>query len=84
MGNHTLAERMYRHDPSVMLYAPLRTAIFVDAEGRTRFAIDDPATVFASFGSSPISEVGTELSRKLADLLDALDVPVRGVLKGRA
>ena len=27
MGNHTIAERMYRHDPSVMLYAPLRTAI---------------------------------------------------------
>jgi hypothetical protein len=75
---------MYRHDPSVMLYAPLRTAIFVDAESRTRFAIDDPGTVFASFASTPISEVGTELSRKLADLLDALDVPVRGVLEGRA
>jgi hypothetical protein len=81
MGNHTLAEQMYRHDPSVMLYAPLRTAIFVDSESRTRFAIDDPGTVFAS---TPISEVGTELSRKLADLLDALDVPVRGVLEGRA
>jgi hypothetical protein len=27
MGNHTIAERMYRHDPGVMLYAPLRTAI---------------------------------------------------------
>jgi hypothetical protein len=84
MGNHTLAEQMYRHDPSVMLYAPLRTAIYVDAESRTRFAIDDPATVFASFASSPISEVGTELSRKLGDLLDALDVPERGVLEGRA
>ena len=22
MGNHTIAERMYRHDPAVMLYAP--------------------------------------------------------------
>ncbi|MCT9108856.1 hypothetical protein N4G69_25095 [Streptomyces mirabilis] len=22
MGNHTIAERMYRHDPSVMLHAP--------------------------------------------------------------
>ncbi len=25
MGNHTIAERMYRHDPAVMLYAPLRS-----------------------------------------------------------
>jgi hypothetical protein len=27
MGNHTIAERMYRHDPAIMLYAPLGTAI---------------------------------------------------------
>jgi len=25
MGNHTIAERMFRHDPAVMLHAPLRT-----------------------------------------------------------
>ena len=27
MGNHTIAERMFRHDPSVMLHAPLRTQL---------------------------------------------------------
>ena len=27
MGNHTIAEQMYRHDPAVMLYVPLRTVI---------------------------------------------------------
>ena len=27
MGNHTIAEKMYRHDPAVGLYVPLRTAI---------------------------------------------------------
>jgi hypothetical protein len=42
---------MYRHDPSVMLYAPLRTAIYVGAADRTRFAGDKPSTVFASFAS---------------------------------
>jgi len=75
MGNHTIAEQMYRHDPSVMLYAPLRTAIYVDAANRTRFAVDQPSTMFASFASPPISQVGIELDRKLAALLDALDVP---------
>jgi hypothetical protein len=25
MGNHTIAERMYRHDPRTMLCTPLRT-----------------------------------------------------------
>jgi hypothetical protein len=80
MGNHTIAEQMYRHDPSVMLYAPLRTAVYVDAADRTRFAVDKPSTVFASFASPPISQAGTELDRKLAALLDALDVPPDGVL----
>jgi Domain of unknown function DUF302 len=80
MGNHTIAEQMYRHDPSVMLYAPLRTAIYVDAANRTRFAVDKPSTVFASFASPPISQVGIELDRKLAALLDALDVPADGTL----
>lgn len=28
MGNHTIAERMYRHHPAVMLYAPLHTMIW--------------------------------------------------------
>jgi hypothetical protein len=79
MGNHTIAEQMFRHDPSVMLYAPLRTAIYVDAAGRTRFAVDEPSTVFNSFASPPISRVGIELNRKLAGLLEALDVPAGGV-----
>ena len=65
---------MYRHDPSVMLYAPLRTAIYVDAANRTRFAIDEPHPVFESFASLPIAQVGIELDRKLAALLEALDV----------
>jgi hypothetical protein len=36
--------------------------------------------VFASFASPPISQVGIELDRKLAALLDALDVPAREAL----
>jgi hypothetical protein len=28
MGNHTIAERMYRYHPAVMLYAPLHTMIW--------------------------------------------------------
>jgi hypothetical protein len=74
MGNHTIAEQMYRHDPSVMLYVPLRTVIYVDDANRTRFAVDRPSTVFASFASRPIFQVGTELDRKLAALIGALDV----------
>ena len=30
MGNHIIAQRMFRYDPRVMLYAPLHTAIWED------------------------------------------------------
>lgn len=76
MGNHTIAERMYRHDPAVMLYAPLRTAIYQDQHGVTRFSIDQPSTRFGSFGLPDIASVGLELDRKVANLLRILDVPV--------
>ncbi|WP_406260454.1 hypothetical protein OH779_02750 [Actinacidiphila glaucinigra] len=28
MGNYAIAERMFRHDPSAMMHAPLRTEIY--------------------------------------------------------
>lgn len=37
MGNNIVVETMYRHDPLVMLYAPLRTAIYKDSAGATHF-----------------------------------------------
>lgn len=76
MGNHTIAERMYRHDPGVMLYAPLRTAIYEDADGTTWFSVDQPSTRFSSFGVPAITEVGFELDHKLAALLEHLGAPV--------
>jgi hypothetical protein len=80
MGNHTIAERMYRHTPEVMLYAPLRTAIFRDHDGVTRFSIDQPSTRFASFDNADIAAVGRELDHKVLNLLRVLDVPTPAAL----
>jgi hypothetical protein len=78
MGNHILAERMYRHQPTVMLYAPLHTMIW-QSPGGTRFTFDRPSDQFDSFGIRQISQVGTEIDTKLAALLEhlGLDVPSR-------
>src|SRR5271155_5445994 len=51
MGNHTIAQRMYRYNPSILLYAPLRTAIFEDADERTWSPSISPAP--ASEASAP-------------------------------
>ncbi len=82
MGNHTIAERMYRHDPAAMLYAPLRTVICAGADGRTQFVIDQPSTAFSSFAIPEITKVGHELDGKLVALLEALGTPVPAVLTG--
>ena len=76
MGNHTIAEKMYRYNPAILLYAPLRTAIVEDADGVTWFTVDQPSTRFSSFDTPQISAVGIELDRKLAELLAVLDAPV--------
>jgi hypothetical protein len=72
MGNHTIAERMFRHDPSVTLHAPLRTVLYVDPDGDTRLAVDQPSLLFASYDKPEIAAVGRELDGLLAGLITSL------------
>ncbi|MBO0816595.1 MAG: hypothetical protein J2P30_15820 [Actinobacteria bacterium] len=53
---------------------PARTASSCDSADRTRLAIDRPSTVYASFADPVITELGPDLDRRLAELLDALGV----------
>jgi hypothetical protein len=76
MGNNVTVETMFRHDPGVMLYAPMRTVIYEDAAGRVHLSVDQPSSRFASFGDPRITEVGLQLDLKLAALLQQLGVPV--------
>ncbi len=74
MGHHAIPEKAYLHDPAVMLYAPLRTLIYIDSADRTRLAVDQPSTVYASFADPVTTELGRNLDRQLAELLDSLGV----------
>jgi len=72
MGNHTIAERMFRHNPSVMLHAPLRTLLYADPDGDTQLAVDQPSPLFASYDSPEIATVGKELDELLVALIELL------------
>jgi len=76
MGNHTIAERMFRRDPTVLMYVPLRTVITSRGNGVTHFSVDRPSSVLSSFGDDGIAAVGVELDHKVAGLLAHLDAPV--------
>jgi hypothetical protein len=86
MGHHAIPEQACLRDPAVMLYAPLGTLIYIDSADRTRLAVDQPSTVYASFGDPVITELGRELDRQLAGLLGSLGVeagPWMGQRAGR-
>jgi hypothetical protein len=71
---------MYRYNPAILLYAPLRTAIVEDADHATWFTFDQPSTRFGSFNTPQITKVGLELDHKLAALLEHLNAPVPAAL----
>src|ERR1700741_2608694 len=72
MGNHTIAERMFRRDPSVMLHAPLRTLLYADLDGDTKPPTDQPSLLFNSYDNPQIADVGHELDGLLAALIRLL------------
>jgi hypothetical protein len=80
MGNHTIAERMFRHEPSVMLHAPLRTLLYADADGDTKLAVDQPSLLFASYDNPDIAALGQELDALLVGAIKLLGGEVPGQL----
>jgi hypothetical protein len=69
MGNHTIAECMFHHDPAVRLHAPLRTLIYADPDGDTKLAVDQPSLLFDSYENPDIERVGYRLDYLLALLI---------------
>jgi hypothetical protein len=76
LGNHVIAESMFRHDPHALLYAPLRVLLFSDTSGDAVFSLDQPSTVFGSLGIDEVTRVGLGLDDKVGALLQFLDVDV--------
>ncbi len=74
LGNHTIAETMFRHDPKALLYAPLRLLIYADADGNAVFSMDQPSAAFGSLGIAEVTKVGESLDRKVANLLRLIGV----------
>jgi uncharacterized protein (DUF302 family) len=80
LGNHAVAERMFRHQVATLLYAPLRVLVHADESGEAVFIIDQPSTVFAGLADDRVTPVGIELDQKVAALLEAAGVPVPAIL----
>ena len=80
MGNHTIMERMFRYEPSVVMYAPLHVAIWSHSDGQAFFTVDKPSDQFRSFANPAVTAVGRELDSKLVHLLRHLHLVIPDVL----
>lgn len=74
LGNHVIAESMFRHDPHALLYAPLRVLVYSDSTGDAVWSMDRPSDAFAGLGHDEITAVGLGLDAKVAALLRAIGV----------
>jgi len=74
VGNHVIAETMFRHDPRALLYAPLRLLVYSGPDGNAVFSMDQPSSAFGSLGIAEVTEVGLSLDRKVANLLRVIGV----------
>jgi uncharacterized protein (DUF302 family) len=74
LGNHVIAETMFRHDPKALLYAPLRVLVYSDPDGNAVFSMDRPGSAFGSLGIAEVTEVGLSLDRKVANLLRVVGI----------
>ncbi len=83
IGNHVIAETMFRHDPKALLYAPLRMLVYSDAQGRAVFTMDQPSAAFGSLGVPEITEVGEGLDKKVLNLLRVAGVNVSAAFDGK-
>jgi uncharacterized protein (DUF302 family) len=84
LGNHVVAERMFRHDPITALYAPLRVVIYSDADDQAIFSLDQPSSVFAALGRAEIAAVGAELDGKVTRLLRVITGRTPAAFPGEA
>ena len=84
MGNHTIAEPMFHHDPATMLHAPLRTLLYADPGGDTKLAVDQPSLLFASYNNPDIETVGYRLDYLLALLISTMGGDVPSALRSEA
>jgi hypothetical protein len=74
IGNHVIAETMFRHDPKALLYAPLRMLVYSDSDGNAVFTMDQPSAAFGSLGIGEVTKVGEGLDRKVVNLLRVIGI----------
>ncbi|MER6437543.1 DUF302 domain-containing protein [Streptomyces sp. NPDC001185] len=69
IGNHVIAESMFRHDPRALLYAPLRVLVHTDEAGDAVFTMHRPSDEMGSLGIPEVTKVGEDLDRHVIELL---------------
>jgi uncharacterized protein (DUF302 family) len=68
IGNPLIAAQMFKHNPAVGLYVPLRLFVYETDDGKIRINYDKPSSLLTQFQNDQISIVAQDLDQKLHDL----------------
>ncbi|GAB3397094.1 hypothetical protein GCM10027568_32430 [Humibacter soli] len=79
--NHGVTARLFRHDPSAMLYSPIRIEAHAAAPAGTVVSFDVPSVQMRGFDINKITQAGAELDRALGDLIEDLGLPRPSALR---
>ena len=79
--NHGITARLYRHDPSALLYSPLRIEAHSAQDAGTIVSFDVPSLQLRSFAINKVTQAGAELDRALGALLEDLGIPRPSALR---
>ena len=69
VGNPLFAIQMTEHDIRASLYAPLRVLLYENDHGKSCVEYDKPSSLFGQFGNAKVTEVATQLDRKMEQLV---------------
>src|SRR6202789_3478814 len=72
IGNILMAIRMTQHEFGAGLYAPLRLAVYENANDGTTFEYDQPSSQFGLFKDARIDAVAKKLDARLASLIEKI------------
>jgi uncharacterized protein (DUF302 family) len=69
IGNVSSAAQMTKHNFGAGLYAPLRLAVYANAQSGTTFEYDLPSSLFGQFHNPDIDKVARSLDERLHNLI---------------
>ncbi|WP_203718933.1 hypothetical protein [Asanoa siamensis] len=74
--NLVIEEGLYKHDPAIIEYLPVRLTISEQPDGDSTLTFDKPCDLFGGYAIADLVEHGTQVEEAIATVLRKVNLPV--------